>query len=85
MITPQNPDFNLDMTFSDYPEVPFLCAGLRLGQPEAALGGLLDILGMCPSMGTGLCGLVVLDIWMPGKESRGEQAKYYRLRISNML
>lgn len=55
--------------------VPFLCAGFRLGQPETALGGLLDILGMCPSMGIGLCGLAVLDIWISGKQSvrRGEQ------------
>ena len=64
---------------SDFAEVPFLCAGFRLGQPEAALGGLLDILGMCPSIGTGLCGLVVLDIWMSGKESGREQAKYQRV------
>lgn len=49
--------------------IPFLCAGFRLGQPEAALGGLLDILGMCPSMGTGLCGLVVFGIWISGKQS----------------
>lgn len=50
---------NLDMNVSVTAEVPFLCAGFRLGQPEAALGGLLDILGMCPSIGTGLCGLVL--------------------------
>lgn len=54
------------------PEVPFLCAGFRLGQLDVALGGLLEILGMCPSTGTGLCGLVVLDIWMSQKESRGK-------------
>lgn len=66
---------NLEMAASDLAEVPFLCAGFRLGQPEAALGGLLDILGMCPSIRTGLCGLVLLDIWMSGKESGGEQAK----------
>lgn len=47
-----------------------------LGQPEAALGGLLDILGMCPSIGTGLCGLVLFDIWMSGKESGTKEAKY---------
>lgn len=64
------------MTAYYYAEVPFLCAGFRLGQPEAALGGLLDILGMCPSIGAGLCDLVLLDIWMSGKESGGEKAKY---------
>jgi len=62
------------MSASGCAEVPFLCAVLRLGQPEAALGGLLDILGTCPSIGTGLCGLVELDIWMSGKESGREQA-----------
>lgn len=55
--------------------IPFLCTGFRLGQPEEALGGLLDILGMCPSIGTGLCGLVVLDIWLSVKHSDGEMTQ----------
>lgn len=59
---------SLDMRLN-FGEVPFLCEGFKLGQAEAALGGLLDILGMCPSIRTGLCGLVLLDIWISGKES----------------
>lgn len=58
--------------------IPFLCAGFRLGQPEAALGGLLDILGMCPSMGTGLCGLVVFGIWISGKQSARKKRPRFR-------
>lgn len=65
---------NRDMLLN-WEEVPFLCEGFKLGQAEAALGGLLDILGMCPSIRTGLCGLVLLDIWISGKESGGEKAK----------
>lgn len=49
--------------------VPFLCAVLRLGHTEDALGGLLDILWAC--RGTGLCGLVMLDIWIFGKDPGG--------------
>lgn len=63
------------MQLPAFVHIPFLCAGFRLGQPEAALGGLLDILGMSPSIGTGLCGLVLVDIWMSGKESVEEKVK----------
>lgn len=60
---------------SDETKEPFLCAGFRLCHPEAAFGGLLDSLGMCPSVRTGLCGLVMLDIWMSRKESGVDGSK----------
>lgn len=70
-------DLPLIMTMNWAPgnrsSVPFLCAGFKLSHPEVALGGLQDILGMCPSIATGLCGLVMLDIWISGKQSKGEQ------------
>ena len=64
------------LTSANKSSVPFLCAGFRPGQPDAALGGLLDILGMCPSMGTGLCRLVLLDIWISVKQSGRRRTRF---------
>lgn len=61
---------NLDEPGFELTKVPFLCVGFRPCHPEAAFGGLLDNLGICPSIRTGLCGLVMLDIWRSRKEPR---------------